>query len=111
MSRNRTTRASRPSFALAIRILSVPIILLWLATMITLNVVVPQLEVVTRQNSVALSPQDAPAVIAAKHMGEKFREYDSDSAVMVVLESRTPLGDDAKRYYTALGNTDRRCSA
>jgi putative drug exporter of the RND superfamily len=102
MSRNRTTRASRPSFALAIRILSVPIILLWLATMITLNVVVPQLEVVTRQNSVALSPQDAPAVIAAKHMGEKFREYDSDSAVMVVLESRTPLGDDAKRYYTAL---------
>jgi putative drug exporter of the RND superfamily len=49
MSRNHTARASRPSFARAIRILSVPIILLWLAAMITLNVVVPQLEVVTRQ--------------------------------------------------------------
>jgi putative drug exporter of the RND superfamily len=44
-------------------------------------------------------------------MGRKFQEYDSDSAVMVVLESPTPLGDDAKRYYTALVNTDRRCSA
>ena len=46
-----------------------------------------------------------------EHMGRKFQEYDSDSAVMVVLESPTPLGDDAKRYYTALVNTDRRCSA
>jgi putative drug exporter of the RND superfamily len=41
-------------------------------------------------------------VIAAKHMGKKFQEYESDSAVMVVLESPTPLGDDAKRYYAAL---------
>src|ERR1700739_87360 len=102
MSGNRATRASRPGFARAIRVFSVPIILLWLAAMIALNVAVPQLEVVTRQNSVALSPQDAPAVIAAKHMGKKFQEYDSDSAVMVVLESSTPLGDDAKRYYAAL---------
>jgi RND superfamily putative drug exporter len=76
MSGNRTIRASRPGFARAIRILSVPIILLWLAAMIAMNVAVPQLEVVTRQNSVALSPQDAPAVIAAKHMGKKFQEYD-----------------------------------
>jgi uncharacterized membrane protein YdfJ with MMPL/SSD domain len=66
VSGNRTARASRPGLARAIRILSVPIILLWLAALITLNVAVPQLEVVTRQNSVALSPQDAPAAIAAK---------------------------------------------
>jgi putative drug exporter of the RND superfamily len=70
--------------------------------MITLNVAMPQLAVVTRQISVALSPQDAPAVIAAKHMGKKFQEYDSDSSAMVVVESSTPLGDEAKRYYAAL---------
>ena len=73
MSRNRTARASRPGFARAIRILSVPMILLWVAAMITLNVAVPQLEVVTRQNSVALSPQDAPAVIAANTWAESSR--------------------------------------
>jgi RND superfamily putative drug exporter len=49
-----------------------------------------------------MSPQDAPAVIAAKRMGAKFQESTSDSIAMVVLIGDEPLGDDARRYYDTL---------
>src|SRR5258708_431597 len=85
-----------------VRIFAVPIILAWVAAAVAVNVLVPQLEVVGKENSVSLSPKDAPAVIAMKRIGEKFQEFNSDSAVMVVLEGDKPLGDEARHYYDDL---------
>jgi putative drug exporter of the RND superfamily len=49
-----------------------------------------------------LSPQDAPSEIAAKRIGAKFHESDSDSIAMVVLESDKKLDEEAHRYYDGL---------
>ena len=32
-------------------------------------------------------------------MGKDFKESDSDSFAMIVLEGQQPLGDDAHKYY------------
>ncbi|NIH93782.1 RND superfamily putative drug exporter [Mycolicibacterium fluoranthenivorans] len=85
-----------------VRTLSIPIILLWLAVTAATNLLVPQLEKVGADNAVSLSPQDAPSVIAMKHIGEKFGEFGSDSVLMVVLEGDEPLAEQAHRYYGAL---------
>ena len=37
-----------------------------------------------------------------KRMGKDFKESDSDSFAMVVLEGQQPLGDDAHTYYAGL---------
>lgn len=92
----------RPRYARWVRILSVPVILFWLAAAAATNLLVPKLEIVGKNNAVSLSPQDAPSVIAMKHIGEKFGEFSSDSVLMVVLEGDGPLGDMAHRYYGEL---------
>lgn len=93
---------ARPTFPRWVRALSIPIIVFWLAVAGALNLLVPQLEVVGNENSVSMSADDAPAVIAMKHIGEKFNEFRSDSVVMIVLESDDALGDAAHRYYDGL---------
>jgi putative drug exporter of the RND superfamily len=85
-----------------IRRLSVPIILLWLATAAITNVLVPQLEVVGKAHNVAMSSPDAPSMQAMKRIGLVFGEFDSDSAAMIVLEGDQPLGDNAHRFYDTL---------
>lgn len=97
-----TRNSARPALARAIRVLSVPIILVWVAVAAITNIVVPQLEMVGKQNAVSLSPQDAPALIAMKRWGAEFEQFDSDSVAMIVLEGEEPLGDDAHRYYDNL---------
>ena len=54
----------RPFIARAIRWLSVPIILGWLALTVVVNVVAPQLEEVGAAHSVAMTAKDAPSSIA-----------------------------------------------
>ncbi|MCI4676526.1 MMPL/RND family transporter [Candidatus Mycolicibacterium alkanivorans] len=85
-----------------IRALAVPIILVWVAFTAAVNLLVPQVEKVGMANAVSMSPQDAPAVIAAKRMGHKFAESTSDSIAMVVLVGDQPLGEAAHRYYATL---------
>ena len=85
-----------------IRALAVPIILVWVAYTAAVNLLVPQVEKVGMANAVSMSPQDAPAVIAAKRMGAKFQESTSDSIAMVVLVGDQPLGEAAHRYYATL---------
>lgn len=85
-----------------IRALAVPIILVWVAFTAAVNLLVPQVEKVGMANAVSMSPQDAPAVIAAKRMGQKFQESTSDSIAMVVLVGDQPLGESAHRYYDTL---------
>ena len=85
-----------------IRVLAVPIILVWVAFTAATNLLVPQVEKVGMANAVSMSPQDAPAVIAAKRMGAKFQESTSDSIAMVVLVGDEPLGESAREYYKSL---------
>ncbi|WP_375488084.1 RND family transporter [uncultured Mycobacterium sp.] len=86
----------------AVRWFAVPIIVAWLLVTVAVNVVVPPIESAARNHAVTMSPQDAPAMIAAKRIGEKFHESDSDSIAMIVLESEIKLGDQAHRYYDGL---------
>jgi RND superfamily putative drug exporter len=78
------------------------IVLFWLAVAVGTNVFVPQLERVAEQHNVSLSPQDAPSLLASKHIGKVFQEFDSDSSAMIVLEGDKPLGADAHHYYDGL---------
>ena len=39
---------------------------------------------------------------AMTRMGKDFKESDSDSFAMIVLEGQQPLGDDAHQYYAGL---------
>jgi RND superfamily putative drug exporter len=97
-----TDHSRAPFFARAIRWLSVPIILAWVALTLIVTFAVPSLEHVGQKHSVPLAPRDAPAVQAMQRMGQDFKESDSDSFAMVVLEGQQPLGDDAHAYYDKL---------
>jgi RND superfamily putative drug exporter len=94
--------STRPFIPRAIRVGAVPIILIWVAITAGLNLLLPQVESVSKHNAVSMSPQDAPSVIAAKKMGAKFQESTSDSIAMTVLTSDQPLGNAAHRYYDTL---------
>ncbi|MFL0275373.1 RND family transporter [Mycobacterium sp. SMC-19] len=89
----------RPGYMRAVRRLAWPLVIFWLLLTVGLNVLVPPIESVARENAVTMSPQDAPSMIAAKHIGATFDEFDSDAMVMLVLEGETELGPEAHRYY------------
>lgn len=90
---------ARPRIPRFIRVFAVPIILAWIAIIAVLNTVVPQLEDVGKLRAVSMSPNDAPSMIATKRVGEVFKEYNTSSSVMIVLEGQEPLGDDAHHFY------------
>ncbi|AEF36010.1 MULTISPECIES: MMPL/RND family transporter [Mycobacteriaceae] len=92
----------RPRYMRLVRRLAWPLIVFWLLLTVGLNVLVPPIESVAREHAVTMSPQDAPSLIAAKHIGAKFHEFDSDSLVMLVLEGENELGPEAHRYYDTL---------
>ena len=85
-----------------IRRFAAPIVLAWVALTVVLNVAVPQIETVARNHAVTMSPQDAPAMIAARDIGATFHESDSDSIAMIVLEGENELGTAARQYYDSL---------
>ncbi|MUL63413.1 hypothetical protein BOO86_02955 [Mycobacterium sp. CBMA 234] len=91
-----------PLIARTIRVLSPLIILAWVALTLVVTFAVPSLEQVGREHSVPLSPSDAPAVQAMMRMGHDFKESNSDSLAMVVLEGQQPLTDEAHTYYDEL---------
>jgi putative drug exporter of the RND superfamily len=97
-----TDHDARPKFMRFVRRFAVPIIVAWLLLTVAVNVLVPPIESAARNHAVTMSPQDAPAMIAAKRIGEKFHESDSDSIAMIVLESDKKLGEEAHRYYDGL---------
>ncbi len=88
--------------AKTVRWLSVPIVVFWVLVAALTNVLVPQLEVVGEAHNVALSSVDSPSLQAFKRIGQVFKEFNYDSAAMVVLEGDQPLGADAHRYYDTL---------
>ena len=91
--------AARPKLPRFIRAFAVPIVLAWVVIVALLNTVVPQLEEVGKLRAVSMSPNDAPALIATKRVGQKFEEYDTSSSVMIVLEGDEALGPDAHAFY------------
>jgi len=97
-----TERPETPFVARTIRRLSVLVILAWVALTLVVTFGVPWLETVGRDHSVPLAPRDAPAVQAMQRMGKDFKESDSDSFAMLVLEGQQRLGDDAHAYYDRL---------
>jgi RND superfamily putative drug exporter len=97
-----TDNDARPKSMRFVRRFAVPILIAWLLLTVALNVLVPPIESVARNHAVTMSPQDAPAMIAAKRIGAKYHESDSDSTAMIVLESGNQLGEQAHRYYDGL---------
>ncbi|OIN80114.1 MMPL family transporter [Mycobacterium malmoense] len=95
-------QTSRPFLPHTIRRLSVPILLFWVALAAVTNAAVPQLEDVGKTHNVAMNSPDAPSLQATKRIGQVFREFDSDSSAMVVLEGDQPLGADAHRFYDTM---------
>ncbi|MHA3018892.1 MMPL/RND family transporter [Mycobacterium sp. BMJ-28] len=99
--------AARPWLPRFLRTFSIPIVLGWIVVVALLNTVVPQLEEVGKLRAVSMSPNDAPALIATKHVGKVFGEYDTSSSVMIVLEGQDKLGADAHAYYDDMVRTLR----
>jgi RND superfamily putative drug exporter len=93
---------AHPMIPRFIRLFSVPILLGWLALIVIVNVVAPQLEEVGASHAVSLAPNDAPSMQAMERIGKDFQEFDSNSSAMVVLEGDRPLGDAAHKYYDGL---------
>jgi RND superfamily putative drug exporter len=101
--RVQTEQQAPPAFApRMIRRLSVPIVLAWVGLVVILAIAVPSLEQVEKEHSMSLDPNDAPSFKAMKRMGADFKETNSDSVVMIVLEGQQPLGDDAHTYYNSM---------
>ncbi|KMO67722.1 MAG: MMPL family transporter [Mycolicibacterium rufum] len=94
--------AEQSRVARLIRVLCVPILLVWVAVAALTNIAAPQLEVVGAERSVSMNAPDAPSIMAMRHIGQVFDEFDSDSAAMIVLEGDKPLGADAHQYYDTL---------
>ncbi|ADG99126.1 Transport protein [Segniliparus rotundus DSM 44985] len=95
VQRSRIARALRHSAPL--------VVILWLVGIVLLNIFVPQLEAVGKENSVSLASKNAPSYKAIKRQGELFHQFDSDSIAMVLLEDeKKPLGDDARQYYAKM---------
>jgi RND superfamily putative drug exporter len=97
-----TDNDTRPRFMRFVRKFAVPIIVAWLLLTLALNVLVPPIESVARNHAVTMSPNDAPAEIAARRIGATFHESDSDSIAMVVLVGDNKLGEQDRHYYDGL---------
>ncbi|MGA9489320.1 MAG: MMPL family transporter, partial [Mycobacterium sp.] len=79
--------------------LALPIVLIWLGIVFVTNTVAPQLEEVAKNHSVSMSPTSAASFQSMMRVGKTFKEFDSDSSAMILLEGDKPLGAGAHRYY------------
>jgi putative drug exporter of the RND superfamily len=99
MTQMSTGHTHRPVIPHFIRLFAVPIILVWVFITVAVNVIVPRLEVVSEEHSAPMAPMDAPSMQAMMRLGHNFKEFDSNSTIMIVLEGQQKLGDAAHRYY------------
>ncbi|OBK19485.1 RND family transporter [Mycobacterium asiaticum] len=98
----KSERPHRPPIPHIIRIFAVPIIVGWVLLTVLVNIIVPSLEKVSEEHSAPMTPPDAPSMVAMMRLGHNFKEFDSDSTVMIVLEGQQPLGDSAHRFYDSV---------
>lgn len=91
-----------PLFARAVHKGALLIVLGWVGLVVVLSVFVPTLDKVGKEHTVSMSPKEAASMQAMQRVGKVFGEFDSDSAIMIVLEGDKPLGDDAHHFYDDL---------
>ena len=94
--------APRSRTAHLLRILALPIILLWLLAALGTTLFTPALGEVAGKHSVPMTPRDAAAFKDMMNIGHKFQEFDTDSTAMVVLEGDDKLGDSAHEFYNKI---------
>ena len=68
---------------------------------------VPDLETVGKAHTVPMSPKEAASMQATMRVGKVFKEFDSDSDVMIVLEGDQPLGDERPPLLRPAGQEGR----
>ncbi|OBH53630.1 RND family transporter [Mycobacterium sp. E2479] len=99
---NATIDTPKPFVAQAIRKFCLLVVLAWVALVVLVNTIVPQLEPITEANRGPLVPVDAPSSHALIHIGEVFKESDSNSLLMVVLEGAHKLDESDHSFYNKL---------
>ena len=92
----------RPIVPWLIRVLSIPIIVFWVLVAVGLGLLAPSLDAVADKHSVSLAPQNSPAFQSMMNIGHVFKQFDSDSTAMVVLEGQDKLGDSAHVFYNQI---------
>jgi RND superfamily putative drug exporter len=97
-----TTDVHRSFVARMLRRYSLLVVLGWIALVVAVNMLVPQLEPVTEANRGPLVPLDAPSSQALIHIGQVFKESDSNSLVMVVLEGSRKLDENDHAFYNQM---------
>jgi putative drug exporter of the RND superfamily len=91
-----------PIFARSVHKFALLIVLAWIGLVVALSTFVPSLDIVGKAHTVSMSPKEAASMQAMKRVGQVFHEFDTDSAIMIVLEGDKPLGDDAHHFYDQL---------
>jgi len=91
-----------PIFARSVHKFALLIVLAWIGLVVALSVFVASLDIVGKAHTVSMSPKEAASMQAMKRVGQVFNEFDTDSAIMIVLEGDKPLGDDAHHFYDQL---------
>src|SRR6516225_9812816 len=92
----------RPFVPRMVRVFSIPIIAFWALLAVSTNTFMPQVERVADELAGPVVPHYAPSQRALLAIGAKFRESNSTSLAMIVLEADRPLGDVDHRYYDDL---------
>jgi putative drug exporter of the RND superfamily len=93
----------RPRLAKLLRVLAIPIIILWVLVAVVFNVFVPSLDEVTAENAGPLVARDAPSAQAAILQGNDFKESDFTSVAVAFLETKgRKLDEGDHQYYNEL---------
>ena len=95
-------QAKRPFFPRIVRLLAIPIVIFWALLAITTNTFVPKVEDVATELAGPEIPTYAPSQFALLHIGDVFKESNSTSLTMLVLEADHPLSDSDHQYYDGL---------
>jgi RND superfamily putative drug exporter len=99
---NAHNASRRPIGSRLIHALSIPIIIFWVLVAVGLGVLAPSLDAVADKHSVSLAPQNSQAFQGMMNIGRVFKQFDSDSTAMVVLEGQDKLGDSAHEFYNQI---------
>jgi RND superfamily putative drug exporter len=100
---NNAEPVERPRLAKLLRVLAIPIIILWVLVAAVTNIFLPSLDEITAENAGPLVARDAPSAQAAIHQGNDFDESNYTSVAVLLLETKgRKLGEQDHQYYNEL---------
>ncbi|KAA8969230.1 RND family transporter [Mycobacterium sp.] len=102
MSEHRAEQVKRPVIPRMVRVLAIPIIVFWGLLAVTTNTFMPKVEDVAAELAGPMVPHYAPSQRSMLAIGAKFRESDSTSLAMIVLEANRLLVVADHEYYDGL---------